>query len=219
MHRPSIFLISFCLLASALLCGDFPALAQDAQDDLGLQLHSAAEICDMDAVRSLVKQGVNVNYPKPTLVGGVQTPLQSAILALSCLTKGAQLPVVKFLLEHGAVLEDLKAGSALQFALMAHRNDGQSQDQVEVVQLLLAHGANVRFHVQRTDGITETLLHTAVYLGDIESIKLLIRQGIDVNAKDSRGKTALESIDDPDAIVADFVKKDMARILKKAGAK
>jgi len=184
------FRCTLLLVASVLLWDSGSAWAQDSTDDLGRRLHAAAETCDLESVRNLVAQGANVNYLAPTLSGGVQTPLQAAILGVNCLVAGDQVPVVEFLLGHRAGIDDPAAGPALQAALMAHRNDGQSADQLRVVQMLLDRGADVKARVRLSDGSTSTLL-----------------------------QTALASLNDSDAIVADFVKKDMARILKRAGAR
>jgi len=220
MSRRSTFRSALLLLASALVWDSGSAWAQDTQEDLGQRLYAAAQICDLETVRSTVAQGANVNYLGQTLSGAAQTPLQAAIVGLSCFEEGSQVPVVEFLLGHHAAIDDPVAGSALQAALTARRDYGQGTDQIRVVQMLLDRGADVKARVRLSDGSTSTLLHTAVFFNAIESIKLLIDRGIDVNEMDSRGETALASLNDSDAVLLDSEKKkELARILKKAGAR
>lgn len=71
------------------------------------------------------------------------------------------------------------------------------RNQVDVVRLLLEHGAAVDLKYGRTEQLAA--LNVAAGAGAIESMKLLIAHGADVNAADAKGMTPLFG-----AVFADF---------------
>ena len=77
---------------------------------------------------------------------------------------------------------------------------------------LLQKGANPNFSVVGD----ESLLMIAAHIGEIEMVKLLIEFGANVDAKDARGKDAIDwanNIERPD--IAEVIEKERAERRKK----
>jgi ankyrin repeat protein len=64
------------------------------------------------------------------------------------------------------------------------------QGHAAVVQVLLAHKADPYFHVPKADGWT-TVLHQMASSGSTEGAELLLKSGVSVDCRDSRGETPL----------------------------
>ena len=63
---------------------------------------------------------------------------------------------------------------------------------VEVVHVLLQHGANVG----TKDRSGRTALHQAAEYGKVEVVQVLLQHGVDVGTKDGKGRTALQVASD-----------------------
>ena len=63
-------------------------------------------------------------------------------------------------------------------------------DSVEVIKILLDHGANINVQTHTTK---QTPLINAAYVGNLEVVKLLVEKGADINIKDMAGETALDA--------------------------
>ena len=72
--------------------------------------------------------------------------------------------------------------SDIEIALMMAAFYGKSK----MISLLLNHGVNVNVYLERSGGFHShaTALHQAVFSGSLESVKLLVDTGADLNAKD-----------------------------------
>ncbi len=108
---------------------------------------------------------------------------------------------VSLLIEHGAGVNVADVKNRTPLDLVAER------DRRKIVDLLVSKGAKTveerlgeRTPTEishgagdnaRNTGGRETPLHQAVYKGDIEAIKSLIAQGVDINAKDRNNETPL----------------------------
>jgi ankyrin repeat protein len=81
---------------------------------------------------------------------------------------------VEVLLAAGAPISerDMELNTPLHYAV--------ERDHKEIVELLIEHGAEI------------TNFHLAVYVGSIDKVKVFLGQGIDINAKGYRGKTAID---------------------------
>jgi ankyrin repeat protein len=163
----------------------------------------------MDVVRMLLDRGANPNmqlFYRPARSGGFggfgiggvargSTPLFAAAA-----TDNVEL--VKLLLAHGADAKLYQADNQTpMMAALGGRGafgGGGATDPrkaIEVLRLLHDAGTDVnvmsiQHHLLRTRG--GTALHFAVRAGSIGAIKLLIAWGVDVNAKDLDGLTALD---------------------------
>jgi len=105
---------------------------------------------------------------------------------------------VKDFVEHGAHIDakDEVGWTPIFWAVCMRRS--------EVIQYLIAQGANVNLRIGQT-----TALHRAALAGTKDIVQLLITQGADVNARDKRGNTPLHEA---------FNKKEIADLLIRKGA-
>ncbi|MBI4024646.1 MAG: ankyrin repeat domain-containing protein [Verrucomicrobia bacterium] len=134
----------------------------------------AAESGDVNRVKLLLEQGVDVN--------AVSRRVGATALMLAA--GRGQIEVVRLLLDKGADLEAGKGkhGTALIWAAPV---TGVGND---VLKLFMEKGADV--NAKREDGTTALI--AAAEHGNMESLKFLLDQGGDVRMKNSDGKTALE---------------------------
>jgi ankyrin repeat protein len=156
-----------------------------------LRLVEAAKNQDATAVRSLLKQHVDVNAPD---VDGTTALIYAA--------HQNNLDLVQLLLAAGA---DAKAANRYRVSALSEAcNLGNG----EVIQALLKAGADPN----ATIGEGETPLMTASRTGSVMGVKALLAAGAGVNAKESyRGETALMW-----AVAENHA--DIARLLIAAGA-
>lgn len=129
-------------------------------------LHDAAGKGDVEMVRELLAEGVDVNQ-LDTMVG---TPLTKAAMA-------GEAEVVRVLIEAGADT-DLQGGMIGLTPLQAAVNSSP-----EVTRILLDAGADISVR----DMSDNTLLHGAAEGGNIEIVKLLLEFGADVSAMNDGG--------------------------------
>jgi ankyrin repeat protein len=100
--------------------------------------------------------------------------------------------ICRLLLEHKADPNDFKQGCGYPVIVDAINHP-------EVVKLLIQTGANLRRRItwlagrtgSRIIGDEATALHFAAQAGNVESMRLLVRAGLDANAADTDGQTPL----------------------------
>lgn len=148
-------------------------------------------------VRMLVERGANPNQPlffRPprgpgSVAGGLRgtTPFHRACAS-------GDIELIKYLLAHGADIKLHQADnqSPMMMALSSRRGEDNT---VQVLKTLHEAGADVNanakyHHLARLRG--GTALHVAVRFGQKKVIGELASYGIDVNAKDPDGLTALD---------------------------
>jgi ankyrin repeat protein len=135
----------------------------------------------MDTVKFLVEKGAEVNAENRYY----QTPLMMA-------SERGQTDIVKLLIERGANV-DAKNMDGLTPLIMTIRGrvpygaEVNAKDRTDILKPLIEHGANV--HTKGRDGFTPLII--AIGHRQVNSIKLLIEKGADVNAKDDHGNTVL----------------------------
>jgi ankyrin repeat protein len=112
-------------------------------------------------VRLLLKSGANPN----TAIATGETPL------MTCARTG-NVDAVRLLIEYGAAV-NAKEPSQNQTALMWAAAEGHS----DMVSALIAAHADLKAHSK--EGFTA--IHFATRVGDLESVKLLLAAGVDVN--------------------------------------
>ena len=164
-------------------------------------IHTAIYLNDIDRVRALLKSD-------PTLVtdthGAQELPLRRAAAQ-------GHVEICRLLLEHKADPNDLKGGGfPVLVSAIGHP---------DVVKLLLQSGATpdmkVNFRGFKSGfwiiGDNATYLHFAAGGGDIESAKLLLEKGLQINTVDDEGNTPLH-------MASTFGQGEMVRFLLDRGA-
>jgi uncharacterized protein len=195
-------------------------LAVGAQDrgSLNRQLFEVAGRGQLASVTSLLQQGADPNYVDPA---SQRTVLQSAVIGdLDLVRTGAHLQVVQLLLDRGARFEEQPGalGTALFNAVGVNGIDAQTGEQVAIVELLLKRGASVAALSDVTSEHGPTPLHAAAYHVHLESARLLIAHGADVNAVDPSGETPLQVVIGAPMVTCKD-KKPLIMLLKQHGAK
>src|SRR5260370_5496770 len=163
---------------------------------------AAAHDGNIEVIRLLIKKGADLKAPGP---GGASAALIAAADA-------NDTAVVRLLLEQAA---DAKAktptGSTALIAAAGHGN-------LEVVKLLLAHGADV--NTQSSPASDRPVKNGAIAIGNLtplllavtsgspETVQLLLDKGADVNARDVRGMTPLML-----AVATDHLHEKIVRML------
>src|SRR5580704_5946766 len=136
------------------------------------QVADAVEHRDMDAVRNLVKQHVNVNATQP-----------DGTTALHWAAHWNDLEAVNLLLRAGANPKIANRYGATPLS------EAASVGNAPMIEALLKAGADPKT-LTTADG--ETVLMTAARAGNADAVKVLLDHGADVNAREKyKGQTAL----------------------------
>ncbi len=176
---------------------------------------------DLEKTRLLLDHGADVNARSDDF----RTPLMVAA------TRQGNIAVVKLLLERSANVNPNPKPADMGSPLVQAGTAGDA----EVMQLLIDHGAEVKAAAEPLlvsaitnrcakclelvvaknpdkEAFTAALAETA-YLADVNSIRLLLDHGADVNAFDPTGRTALMY-----AAVSDLLPTDTMKLLIERGA-
>jgi len=147
-------------------------LPEKCKANLNKCLFGAAKEGDLDAVKSLIEKGADINAKD----SDGRTPLMYA-------SSYGYTEIVKLLIEKGAYVDakDPKGWTSLMYAVF----DGNT----ETVKLLIEKGADVN---AKSDFGCWTSLILAARDGNTEIVKLLIGKGADLSLKTEDGKTALD---------------------------
>ena len=136
----------------------------------GMPMHIAARAGHADILSILIEHGADVD------VRGyyMYTPLHKAAYF-------GKLEAGQCLLDRGADIDARILNRATPLCLVA----SAMNDYVEIAQMLLRRGARIEDH----DEDLWTPLHRAVVAGNIQTVRLLLEHGPDVNARDKSGNT------------------------------
>lgn len=158
-------------------------------------LHYAANMGHLDVVKYLVSQGANIN----AVTNSGTTPLLWSLHVYSL----QQQQCAEFLLENGA---DPNLSNPLYTAAVNIATH-------PFIPLLLRYGADPNIlHKDSTQSIS-VLMVSITQKGSLETVKLLVEAGADVNYTNEHNATALML-----AIRADLFNKDIVRYLLEKGA-
>jgi len=143
-------------------------------------LHGAAEAGDIDLLKRLIAEGLDVNANF-----GMGTPLKYAAW-------GGHKEAVQFLLAQGAKVDGAEDGGRTPLRYAAWGSWKHNQASLEVAKQLIKNGADV--NSRDDDGFTP--LHEAAMRGSKEITELLIENGAEANTRISsgsyKGKTPLD---------------------------
>lgn len=195
--QTAIFKARSVKMAQLLIANGAEVSREDKQGQSVL-FHAVARYLDFDLLKVLLQNGADINEQDDS---GTSALLWAARSPYKWEGKNC----VQFLLENGA-----KANMA--------NNKGETPllvaEKLEVLQALLAHGADV--NAQDENGQT-ALMHIAqIYDPKGEKTKWLLEHGADVNRRDKKGKTAL---DYATTVHSGWYSKERVKILKQYGAK
>uniref|UniRef100_I3RSE8 Poly [ADP-ribose] polymerase n=1 Tax=Drosophila buzzatii TaxID=7264 RepID=I3RSE8_DROBU len=175
-------------LTAAQLASDSVLKLLKNPPDSESHLLEAAKAGDLDAVRRIV-----LNNPHTVncrdLDGRHSTPLHFA-------AGFNRVPVVQFLLEHGAEVHAADKGGLVPL------HNACSYGHYEVTELLVKHGANVNV----SDLWKFTPLHEAAAKGKYDICKLLLKHGADPMKKNRDGATPADLVKDSDHDVAELLR-------------
>jgi len=173
-----------------------------AKESLNNQLVEASNMGNLEQVKSLIKQGADINFKSNAGITALMKASQGGDLeivklliksgadihiknkrgqtALTWTAGFGRLEVAKFLIKSGADVKDYSAYMALQFAIF--------DKNTKYVKLLVDGGVDVN---TIPDDESFTPLMKASQKGYFDIVKILVSAGADVNVKDKYGQTAL----------------------------
>jgi ankyrin repeat protein len=200
-------------------------LRSQASGGRGASIDPLNETDGLTIVKMLLERGANTNmqlFFRPANVRGStntrgSTPLIRAVT-------NADLEVVQLLIQHGADvnLQMADRQTAIMAALAGRASETQA---LELIRILREAGADVNVIAlvnHREDSRGGTALHYATRKRFKEVIKKLAEYGIDMNAKDQDGLTALDYTLSrgfmPFLALQTPVYKDVATLLRELGA-
>lgn len=105
-------------------------------------------------------------------------------------------------------------GAPLHWAAEFHTGHSTEEKSIAIIQLLIAHGAEVNF--QNVNG--QTPLHLAVACGHLAVANCLIQNGADVNCQHREGNSPLHTVALSDIAKCLQNRSELARLLLKYGA-
>ncbi|KAL5336761.1 ankyrin repeat-containing domain protein [Aspergillus crustosus] len=161
----------------------------DSADNYGnTALFYAAQKRDADTVRILLESGATI----PLEVSRDNDPVRACLLSAyySRNSEETMRDTLEVLIKHGADLNSVMDKRTYFQDLIIL--DSTVQLPKYVVQVLLDHGADP----DGLDGHGMNVLHYAAYLGDTETVAVLLRHGTNIYAKNTDGKTPAQIADD-----------------------
>jgi ankyrin repeat protein len=194
------------------------------------------EVSALALAQKLIAKGANVNQQltkqqpyRAKLDRGNDTMLTTGTTPLLRAAKAADIPAMKLLLASSA---DVKLATRAGITpLMAAAGMGSKEEDttgrfktpeeaIEAIELCIKAGADLN----AANGTGQTALHAAAQAGQDKIVEFLIAKGANVNAKDQRGNTPLDSALGNAGGSGGFdgsrkdVHESTATLLKKAGA-
>lgn len=153
--------------------------------------------CKLDVVKYLIKKGADVN----SMYGYYNNSILHTA-AYSC------PEVIRYLIKKGAkIVKNDNGKTPLDLALETiFRYKNKKRKLYHWISVYIEQN---KWNLKFKDGMT--LLHVAAIYGDTNHIKILLKKGVDVNARDEKGETALHK-------AARKGRIDMVKVLVRNGA-
>jgi len=145
-------------------------MTEAAQKHKTYALREAVNLNDIDAVKELLRQGVDVDERNDF----------DGLTALMLASMRGDMELARLLLENDADVNIKASGGTTAFIFAA------SSGHTELASLLLEEGAEIN----EKDNLGCTALILAAISGSTEAARFLIRKGAEINAKDILGYTA-----------------------------
>lgn len=174
------------------------ATAEEWAEWLLIPLKNAAAAGNFDLVMKLQTAGASGNAFLLAMKGDQQVLARELLRVGTDLTQSDEMDqtplhlaaslgcddMMPLILQQGAVVDALDSQRRTPFHLAATRRSFAS------VEVLLAAGADLSLRFGDED---ESALETAAIYGDVDVMRAIVRHGVDVNARDSEGFTALHA--------------------------
>ena len=143
--------------------------------DINLDMFEAIKNGKTGEVEHLLQAGADANYREKETSGNWSV--------LTIAVNGGNTEIVRLLLDAGARVKTVE------------RQPGKEVDAAELIRTAEENGDTKIVEMLRKTLEMELIseLVDASYMGDFEVVRILVNMGADVNAKDSYGKTAIES--------------------------
>lgn len=153
-------------------------MKNDSDILLKKQFLSAAEGGDIELIKSLIGQGVDINAKDN----------KNEWTALHIASSFGHLNVVEYLVEQGALIDlvDYQEFTSLLHAALSGK--------ILILEYLINQGANIN----SIDNMGRSALHLAALTGELDVVSYLVEKGLDVKAKNIEGKTPLDKATEND---------------------
>lgn len=153
---------------------------KDDRNDRGnVPLLDVIKAGSLEKTKALVEAGGDINVS----TGKSNAYIQG--IALNEAIDAKSLPIVEYLLNRGADVEQLGKHNQTPLLLAIEKNE------MTIADRLIKHGANINYEFELSDELStiSPLLHRV--LGNIDAVRFAIKNGVDIDKVDGNGNTAL----------------------------
>ena len=145
------------------------------------------EKASIDAIKLLIKNGINLNYKRHLIW---TTPIY-------CCVHLKNIEIIKLLIDNGA---DINITCNSEYSLLTYLIENSYNDKdLEIIKLLISKGSKINY--KNRFGKTQLMLysrwnHNIKKLIKLEIIKLMLENKVDIYVQDNEGKNIFEYLKD-----------------------